>query len=436
MIAARAGAPRHHEQLFGHLARLQGRADQQHQRQVDHAEPPASVSADASNLAPRTSTASARSNEPGEQADCRSPDRAAPEITAIRSASDSIAAASTVPSARIGCPDISGEPRSRVAEDRRRDVGRRARTRRCACCPRSGCRRSRAQRSRSASASFFSGGAARSRSADRRRAVRTRTGSGAGSNCEFRRLEQGAGGGFALNFFGGALPATPGPVGEKYKALHPPLEHPTPAASRLEASSPGTIVGGSGSGPFAHSSPPAGGSPAHASGQRLVVERIEDPVALADVEVGLLGRHGPQAGAQHPRREPGSRQLVDASALGRTRGHLGHDRLLGSDRPRVGGPRTFSVRRSAVPPAPPKTLSGGPRPEPAARAIQRLSSTRWPTAPSPSSRSSSSIPPGGAATPELRAADKRRVPRRLRGLRPGPLAARLLDRRHARATST
>ena len=75
--------------------------------------------------------------------------------------------------------------------------------------------------------------------------------------------------------------------------------------------------------------------PGHVQGrQRFRVERGEHAVALADVEVGLAGRHPPEPGAHHARRDPGHGS-GDLSDLGPRRQHRHRDPRLRPGAPRA-----------------------------------------------------------------------------------------------------
>ena len=114
----------HHQQHFGVLGRFERGAGEQHQRQVDDGEAEQ----------PHPDRGERASGEQDEERRGRAtqarmlrpitgPRRC--EITAIRAPRDSIAAGSTEPSVRIGCPDIcDGIGDAEAFEDRRRDVGR------------------------------------------------------------------------------------------------------------------------------------------------------------------------------------------------------------------------------------------------------------------------------------------------------------------------
>ena len=54
-------------------------------------------------------------------------------------------------------------------------------------------------------------------------------------------------------------------------------------------------------------------------GSCVVVEGIEDPVALADVEIGLLRRHGPNPALISPGEKPALAQAPDGGAIGGSR---------------------------------------------------------------------------------------------------------------------
>ena len=111
--------------------------------------------------------------------------------------------------------------------------------------------------------------------------------------------------------------------------------------------------------------------------QVAVVEGLVDPVALPDVEEGLRDRNRAEPGADH------------------ARGELRDRRDLLDRRCRAAAPRSRPGRRSqrGLRPA-------ARRRRPLRRGRQlALASRRWPIARSPSSPSSSSIPPGSAAMP-------------------------------------
>ena len=193
-----------------------------------------------------------------------------------------------------------------------------------------------------------------------------------------------------------------------------PTPHPHRDCRRLrsvEASSPGTMSAGAES---ARATTPrqARRSPAPSARQLGVVERVEDPVALGDVEVGLLRRrHRPSPALSRPGESAGARQLVDAWCRWGSRAER-HLRRLG-----FAPPADCAAPRRAQPPrqAARRALSCEPDGRPHFRQVHVLQDR------------------SRLAPPRRRAARRRqaRVPRRLRGLRARPLAARLLNHRHA-----
>ena len=172
--------------------------------------------------------------------------------------------------------------------------------------------------------------------------------------------------------------------------------------------------------------------------QLRVVERVEDPVPLTDVQIGLLRRHRPQPGASSPGDSPAS-QAPRPSAPGTSA-----DRHVTATRPtlaRRAGARV-GVERLALFRAP---ELGSRRP----RLTEESSGDARTRAPRPTQSNDRYRDPDGRphfrqvhvlqdrprlAPPRRRAAGRGQagVPRRLRGLRPRPLAARLLNHRHAR----
>ena len=131
------------------------------------------------------------------------------------------------------------------------------------------------------------------------------------------------GGGLRLTFSVRRLPPSEIRAPKKYKTLRPhpapntlqrPAAYPHPDAGGFErrGQQARDDVGGRGLGPHLHSSPPSSTAAARReTGQLGVVEGIEDPVALRDVEVGLLSRNLPQPGAQQSGRKTTIGELLD-----------------------------------------------------------------------------------------------------------------------------
>ena len=147
--------------------------------------------------------------------------------------------------------------------------------------------RTRCPRSRSPALGSSQVAAARSRSAGRCRAARPAMHRGDSNS----RL--GVRGGSAYRGVGAA-------EAEKHKPLPPPRCQRSPPAS------PGTMSAGADSARLttareyhgrAHPTPDIPRQPG-------VIERVEDPVPLRDIQIGLLRRHSPQPSTQQPGRQP------------------------------------------------------------------------------------------------------------------------------------
>ena len=132
-----------------------------------------------------------------------------------------------------------------------------------------------------------------------------------------------------------------------------------------------------------------------------VVERVEDPISLGDVEIGLLRRDRPKPALIKPRDSPA---LASSSTLVPLGGSSDQGRFAcvrsSSATARAGGEAscTFVVDLGR-PPKPPEKVKRNPLPEPANPRASAIVSTRWPIALSPSSRSSRSTQPGGVEIP-------------------------------------
>ena len=214
-------------------------------------------------------------------------------ISASRRPSDSTAPGRRRPRRGSAWPDISaGTAIPQPIEDRRGDVGARARSRRGGCCPRSGCRRSRGRRCPIDSASFSAGGGfsiAISRSLPRRASATRDESAAQAPTSNFEGRGRGPGGGLHLTF--SVERALAGRDWRRRKSTRRSDPHPDPDSGELRGSRSG------GPGRFRRERNRRGrplrskpSSPRPSGGKLRVVERVEDPVALPDVEVRLLAR--------------------------------------------------------------------------------------------------------------------------------------------------
>ncbi len=310
--------PKQHQELFDRLARLERRADQQQQRQIDDREPD-HPNPRPGGPAPRYSHRQSERDQPDGEAnpDHRPPsrgDRRQPISEGDhRPHIDRALRANRLPRHLRGHRDP--EP----MQDRRRDVGR---------------EHVPVQPSAVGSqvpVEPMPGDSDRQRLVvgRRRRLDRDQEIVAAQIPDQGRELPQGQasnsaapwlGGGrrVSLNFFEGPDRRPRSRSAKKCKRFTP-TRTPTPAASKLDASRPGTMSAGR--------SPPDRPRPPEAGctcGRFRVVERVEDSVALRDVEVSLPSGHRPQPSAEQCRRDaPNPRQLLHP-------GPSGHEEATGA----------------------------------------------------------------------------------------------------------
>ena len=196
---------------------------------------------------------------------------------------------------------------------------------------------------------------------------------------------------------------------KKYKTLRPPPGRRLRPLRRVEVEKPGDDVGRGGVG-AGDDRPPGGAVPAERR-KLLVVEGVEDAVALGDVEVGLLRGDSAEPGGEQARGE--ARLRARSVGLGAPRDRPG--RASSPEGPacraQPGGARGQSDCRSARSDRY-RQADGGPH----LCEVHVLQDR------------SCLAPPGRRAAGRGQA----RVPGRLRRLRRRPLAARLLNHRHAR----